>query len=534
MLERLVHRTYERLGPRYMNVFLVAQIPAAALISFVVVAILAAYFEPSLPEVLLLAAITAGLSAVAMVFTIVRAKKSLAAMARWRGRGLATAEETIDAWDSATNYSVRSLRHSSLLANAIIVLPSAAAMVAVLGLPARAYVVVAAAGAITAAYGTIVTYSIAEFMLRPAVQDIAAALPEEFDFPSGGLPLRKRLVLSLFAFTAMTALVVAAFVSDGAGTGKLTVAVVGSIVVGWALSRRLTLLLSHAIAEPIVNLRDALARLARGDYDARVPVLSSDELGEVSNAFNRMAQGLAERERIREALGTYLDKEVAGFILSGNVPDDGVEVHVSIMFCDVPNFTPFAERATASQIVSALNALFETLVPVIEHHGGHVDKFTGDGLLAVFGAPEGFADHADRALAAGLEILDSLERGGGDGGARLGVCIGINSGRVVAGSIGGAGRLNFSVIGDAVNVAARVEEATRTTGDALLLTRATSDALLRPAPLTSRGSILLKGRSDAVELLAPTRRVRADHARGVSAPRQRGAAARGRAKTQRR
>jgi adenylate cyclase len=138
-------------------------------------------------------------------------------------------------------------------------------------------------------------------------------------------------------------------------------------------------------------------------------------------------------------------------------------------------------------------------VPVIDRHGGHVDKFIGDGLLAVFGAPEGFPDHADRALSAGLEILAQLERAGG----ALDVCVGINTGRVVAGSIGGAGRLNFSVIGDAVNVAARVEEATRSSGDSLLLTRATRDALLRPALVTSRGTIALKGKSEPVELFAP-------------------------------
>src|SRR5207248_996583 len=224
-------------------------------------------------------------------------------------------------------------------------------------------------------------------------------------------------------------------------------------------------------------------------------------LGELSNAFNRMAQGLAERERIREAFGTYLDKDVAGFILSGDLPDDGVEVDVSIMFCDVPNFTPFAEHASAPQIVATLNGLFETLVPVITDHGGHVDKFIGDGLLAVFGAPEGFPDHADRALAAGLEILDAI----GAGGVPLEVRIGINSGRVVAGSIGGAGRLNFSVIGDAVNVAARVEQATRDTADSLLLTRATREALLRPALVSSRGTIALKGKSEPVELFAPDR-----------------------------
>ena len=500
MFDRLLRRSYERLGPRYMQVFLVAQIPAAALISFVMVAILSAYFDPTLPDVLLLAVITAGLSAAAMALTIVRGKRALAGMAGWRGRG-ASASETIEAWDSATNYAVRSFRRNSLLANAIIVLPSAAAMVAVLDLPAHAYLVVAGAGAIAAAYGTIVTYSISEFVMRPAVQDIAAALPEDFEFESGGLALRKRLVLSLFAFTAMTGLVVAAFVSDGAGVGKLTVAVAGSIVVGWLLSRRLTILLSHAITEPIANLRSALARLGQGDYDVRVPVLSSDELGELSNAFNRMARGLAERERIREAFGTYVDKDVAGFILSGNLPEDGVEVDVSIMFCDVPNFTPFAENASAQEIVAALNGLFEMLVPVIGRHGGHVDKFIGDGLLAVFGAPEGYSDHADRALAAGLEILDVIDGSESPLGARMG----INSGRVVAGSIGGAGRLNFSVIGDAVNVAARVEAATRTTGDDLLLTRATSDALLRPSPLVSRGSIFLRGKSDPIELLAPVR-----------------------------
>jgi adenylate cyclase len=276
--------------------------------------------------------------------------------------------------------------------------------------------------------------------------------------------------------------------------------------------------LSRAITEPIAHLRSALAQVARGDYGVRVPVLSSDELGEVSNAFNQMAQGLAERERIREAFGTYLDKDVAGFILSGNLPADGVEADVSIMFCDVRNFTPFAERASASEIVAALNGLFETLVPVISSHGGHIDKFIGDGLLAVFGAPQRHGDHADRALAAALDILEAVERSA----IGLSVCIGLNSGRVVAGSIGGAGRLDFSVIGDAVNVAARVEAATRTTGDDLLLTRATADALLSSATLSSRGSIFLKGRSDPIELFAPKRTARSRKARAPSEPKRRG------------
>ncbi|HWX75730.1 MAG TPA: HAMP domain-containing protein, partial [Solirubrobacteraceae bacterium] len=299
MLDRLLRRSYERLGPRYMRVFLFAQIPAAALISFAVVAILAAYYDPSIPSVLLLAAITAAFSAVAMALTIWRGKRALDGLARWRGSGVASAEETIEAWDSATNYPVRSFRRNSLLANILIILPSAAAMVLVLDLPLRAYPVVAVAGTIAAGYGTIMTYSISESFVRPAVEDIATALPEDFRFEGRGLALRNRLVMSLFAFTAMTGLIVAAFVTDGGGTSKLTTAVLGSLIVGWALSRRLTAMLSSAITEPIAHLRSALARVEQGDYDVRVPVLTSDEMGELSNAFNRMARGLDERERIR-------------------------------------------------------------------------------------------------------------------------------------------------------------------------------------------------------------------------------------------
>ncbi|MDQ6731889.1 MAG: adenylate/guanylate cyclase domain-containing protein [Actinomycetota bacterium] len=294
---------------------------------------------------------------------------------------------------------------------------------------------------------------------------------------------------------------VAALVTHHGGTRMLAISAGVSLAVGLALSLVLTVLLSRAITNPIGLLRDALARVREGDYEVRVPVVSSDELGDLSDAFNRMAQGLAKREQLRETFSTYLDKDVARFILSGQFSDAGVEVDVSIMFCHVPGFTPFAERASAPEVVSALNAMFEILVPIIDRHGGHIDKFVGDGLLAVFGAPEGYPDHADRALAAGIEILDAVRRPA----VPLDVCIGVNTGRVVAGSIGGAGRLNFSVIGDAINVAARVEAATRDGSDDLLITRATQDALVRPALLVSRGSIFLKGKTQPIELLAPVR-----------------------------
>ena len=173
-----------------------------------------------------------------------------------------------------------------------------------------------------------------------------------------------------------------------------------------------------------------------GDYDARVPVVTSDELGELSHDFNLMAAGLAEREELRETFGTYLDRDIVRLILSGRFPREGVEVVVSIMFVDVRGFTSFAERSDATEVVAALNALFEVMVPIVAEHGGHVDKFLGDGLLAVFGAPEGYRDHADRAVAAGLALARAVNRPG----AELPMSVGIDAGPVVAGSIGGAGQ----------------------------------------------------------------------------------------------
>jgi adenylate cyclase len=292
--------------------------------------------------------------------------------------------------------------------------------------------------------------------------------------------------------------VVAALMTGHGGTRTLGLSVLASAGVGLILSFELTVLLSRSVTAPIAALRVALARVRAGDYDVRVPVVTSDELGELSHDFNLMALGLAERDQIREAFGTYLDRDIVPFILSGRFPQEGIEVTVSIMFVDVCAFTSFAERADATEVVAALNALFEVMVPIVSRHGGHVDKFMGDGLLAVFGAPEGYADHADRAVAAGLELVSAINHPE----AELRVCAGINTGKVVAGSIGGAGRLNFSVIGDAVNVAARVEAATRDIGDDLLITCETRDALTRAVALESRGTVPLKGKSEPIEVLA--------------------------------
>ena len=173
------------------------------------------------------------------------------------------------------------------------------------------------------------------------------------------------------------------------------------------------------------------------------------------------------------------------------------------MFIDIRGFTSLAERLSAPEVVATLNRLFDRIVPIIHAHGGHIDKYVGDGLLAVFGAPRRQAHHADEALAASLEIAAAVQAEFGD---ELAIGIGLNSGPVVAGNVGGGGRLEFSVIGDTVNVAARVEAATRTTGDTVLVSEHTR-ALLSPAAreeLGERPAVPLKGKTEAVALFAPS------------------------------
>ena len=139
------------------------------------------------------------------------------------------------------------------------------------------------------------------------------------------------------------------------------------------------------------------------------------------------------------------------------------------MFVDIRDFTPFAEANTAEDTVSRLNALFEIVVPAVLDTGGHVNKYLGDGALAVFGAPNVLTAHADAAVTAALQIHSCRRTLRRD----LRIGIGINTGQVIAGTIGGAGKLEFTLIGDTVNVAARVEQLTKTTGDTILVTEQT-------------------------------------------------------------
>jgi class 3 adenylate cyclase len=265
----------------------------------------------------------------------------------------------------------------------------------------------------------------------------------------------------------------------------LTVGLAAPITVGAILTPSL---------RPIRDLAEATVRVGAGDYSQRLPVVQDDDLGALAASFNRMQAGLAERQRLQAAFGTYVDPGLAARLLEqGDDVFTGERREVTVMFVDIRDFTPFAEANTAEDTVSRLNALFEIVVPPVVDAGGHVNKFLGDGALAVFGAPNDLADHADAAVSAAVLIHGLVAaRFGGE----LRVGIGINTGEVIAGTIGGAGKLEFTLIGDTVNVAARVEQLTKVTGDSILVTQQTVDATAsRPPGLVDRGHHSLKGKS---------------------------------------
>ena len=349
---------------------------------------------------------------------------------------------------------------------------------------------------------TAITFLLVERDMRPI---FARALAGGAHPHVGTLGTRARLLVSWALGSGVALVAIAlAFLGRGNETGdKLIGPVIFLVAAGLVAGGVLMLAAARSVAEPIDRVREAVGRVEQGDLDTELTVDDGGEIGILQEGFNRMVAGLRERERIREAFGTYVDHEIAEHILRHGTALEGEEVEVTLMFLDIRGFTSFAERLSATDVVATLNRLFERIVPIIHAHGGHVDKYVGDGLLAVFGAPRRQTDHADQALAAGLEIAAAVEE---EFRGELSVGVGLNSGNVVAGNVGGAGRLEFSVIGDAVNTAARVESATRETGDVMLISEHTKRLLIRSdARLEERRQVPLKGKSEAVSLYAPVK-----------------------------
>lgn len=497
MLDRSLEWLYQRLGRKYWVVLALGQ---GAVSIFVVVASLigiALFLRPSIHDLAVVAGVASLITVIATSASTFTGRAAYDLIEAWHDDPDPSDGATVKAWRAASTVVLTQYRRRSPIVNAVIVIPTLALASVLMNLDWLGVVSLVVAVIAPAVWGTFLSYSAGEHIARPLISDLAAALPDEFPFARSGLPISLRLQISLPAYTIISAMGAAALVSGTRGASGLLITTVVSLAIGGLMATELAVLLCRSIVMPMERLGAGMRAVRAGDYSARVPVMSSDEIGELSHDFNRMAHGLAEREEMRAAFGTYVDRSTVELILSGQFPPEGVEVEVSILFTDVQGFTSYAETASAREVIGALNEQFELMVPIIERHGGHVDKFIGDGMMAVFGAPEVFDDHADRAVSAAIEIVEAMRTHD----HLLPVGLGVNSGPVIAGSVGGAGRLNFSVIGDTVNTAARVEAATRQTGDDLLIASATKQQLTRHS-VVSRGSLPLKGKAEPVELFA--------------------------------
>lgn len=423
-------------------------------------------------------------------------------------RGDRTPETAVAAWRAVAGLPWDFVRHWRALPLLLNVVPVSLYVTWELDEPLwPSFLAVAAGAAVVLLYGVFLRFFALELIARPVLERVSADLPDGAELAKATVPIKWRLLVALPAMNIITGVVAVGFASPDGGLDTLGLGVLVTLAISFTISLELAVLVLRSILEPIQDLQSGTQRVAEGDFSVRVPVLGSDETGRLAGAFNGMVERLGERERLHEAFGAFVAPDLADRVLREGTVLQGEEVEVTVLFLDIRDFTAFAEQAGAREVVDRLNEFYGHVVPVLTRHGGHANAYIGDGLLGVFGAPERTPDHADRAVAAALEITDLVQERY-RGSLRIG--IGINSGPVVAGTVGGGGHVEFTVIGDPVNTAARVEQVTRRTGDAVLLTDATCALLRRDhGGFEERGTVELRGRREPVCLHAPQRAERA-------------------------
>ena len=296
---------------------------------------------------------------------------------------------------------------------------------------------------------------------------------------------------------------VGAYVNTGLVTGAVTARTyraltAGLVILGLAIAA--AIVVGRRVSEPIKAIAAAAERVEAEDFDAIQPLGSSriHELDEAGNAFNDMVRGLRERRLIRDTLGRFVPEKIASSLLAGGGNLEVQQGEATILFCDIEAFTRLTESIGPVAIVEVLNAFFSRMVEILEHYGGVVTQFQGDAILATFNVPIADEQHADKAVRAARDMLISVA-GNEFGGQHLKIRIGVNTGEIVAGAIGAKGRLNYTVHGDAVNLAARLEAMNKEFGSRLLISDSTASRL-DDIGLVRVGQISVRGQSGSLNV----------------------------------
>ena len=266
----------------------------------------------------------------------------------------------------------------------------------------------------------------------------------------------------------------------------------------------ISLFMSTLFSKPVYNLVDGTREIKNGNFNYRIDLFSNDELGDLTLAFNDMADGLRKKEVIQESFGRYVTPEIVDMILQN--PDEkwlkGKKLNVTVMFADIRGFTSFSEKKEPDEVVNILNEYFSMATEVIQKHGGHIDKFAGDEIMVVFGAPIAYEDHSVRAVRAAVSLQNELKnfnsRKAGEGREAIRIGTGINSGDVVAGNLGSSKKMEYTVIGDNVNLASRLTREAK--ADDIIISDSVYEKVADIANVDKLEPVMVKGKSKPIQI----------------------------------
>jgi len=266
----------------------------------------------------------------------------------------------------------------------------------------------------------------------------------------------------------------------------------------------LMFLVSITLTAPIEVLAELTNEVAKGNFAVKAKVKSRDEVGQLGEAFNQMIEGLLERDKVKNMFSKFHGSSVTEDLMKGDLQLGGSKKNVTVFFSDIRDFTKFSEGHTPEEVVAMLNEYFEIMVGLINKHGGVVDKFIGDAIMAVWGAPKGTDRDPQNAVRAALEMRRALavlnDKRISRGQVPIKIGMGLHRGEAISGTIGSHERMEYTVIGDTVNQASRIEASTKSFGTDLLLSNDLAEFTTEDFLTEVAGSVEVKGKTEPLKL----------------------------------